>query len=143
LHTVQYARMPALKKGTLAEQLHAEAHALLGARPALRRVSLADGAQTNWDLLAELERSRGGDPRTHVQIVDFYHACEHLKSGCAAIWGESTPRGQAEFARLRTLLKEADDGAVRILRTLHYHRGRTTGSRRKRIGAALTSPVKV
>ena len=71
-------------------------------------------------------------------MVDVDHACEHLKSGCAAIWGESTPRGQAELARLRTLLKAADDGAVRILRPRHSHRGRTTGARRKRIGAALT-----
>ena len=51
---------------------------------------------------------------------------------------ESTPRGQAEFARLRVLLKEADDGSERILRTLKYHAGRASGSRRKRIRAALT-----
>jgi hypothetical protein len=73
-----------------------------------------------------------------VQIVDFYHACEHLKEGCDAIWGESTPRGHAEFARLRVLLKEAEDGAKRIIQILKYHRGRAKGSRRKRIGAALT-----
>lgn len=136
--TLQYARMPEPKKVTLGEQLQAEAHAILGARPDLRRVYLADGAETNWELLAEIERAVGGPPAQSVQIVDFYHACEHLKGGCDAIWGESTPRGHAEFARLRTLLKEADDGAERIIRTLHYHRGRATGSRRKRIGAALT-----
>jgi hypothetical protein len=138
LQTVQYGRMPEQKKVTLSQQLHAEAQATLGARPDLRRVYLADGADSNWELLAELERARGGNPAQSVQIVDFYHACEHLKGGCDAIWGESTPRGHSEFARLRTLLQEADDGAERILRTLYYHRGRATGSRRKRIGAALT-----
>jgi hypothetical protein len=138
LHTVQYARMPEHKKVTLAEQLQAEAQAILGARPDLRRVYLADGADSNWKLLAEVERAVGGNPTQSVQIVDFYHACEHLKEGCDAIWGESTPRGHAEFARLRVLLKEADEGAARIIRTLKYHRGRTRGSRRKRIGAALT-----
>jgi hypothetical protein len=51
---------------------------------------------------------------------------------------ESTPRSQAEFARLKVLLKEADDGAERIIRTLKYHGGRTTSARRKRIRAALT-----
>jgi hypothetical protein len=71
-------------------------------------------------------------------VVDFYHACEHLKGGCDAIWGERTARGHAEFARLRTLLKEADDGAARIIRTLKYHQGRAAGSRRTRIRAALT-----
>ena len=137
LATVQYARMPEPKKVTLSEQLQAEAQAILGGRPELRRVYLADGAESNWDLLAEVERAVGGNPRKSIQIVDFYHACEHLKGGCDAIWGESTPHGQAEFVRLRTLLKEADNGAERIIRTLHYHRGRASGSRRKRIGAAL------
>ena len=138
LHTVQYARMPEVKKGTLAAQLQAEVHAILGARPDLRRVYLADGAETNWELLAAIERTVGSDPAGAVQIVDFYHACEHLKGGCDAIWGESTARSHAEFARLRVLLKEADTGAEQILGTLKYHRGRATGSRRKRIGKALT-----
>jgi hypothetical protein len=138
LQTVQYARMPEHKKGTLGEQLQAEAQAILRARPELRRVYLADGAETNWELLAEVERAMGGNPLESVQIVDFYHACEHLKEGCDAIWGESTPRGHAEFARLRVLLKEAEDGAKRIIQILKYHRGRAKGSRRKRMGAALT-----
>lgn len=99
---------------------------------------LADGANTNWQLLADIERALGDPPAESWQIVDFYHACEHLKDGCDAIWGESTPRSQAEFARLRVLLKEADDGAARITRTLKYHAGRATGTRRKRMRAALT-----
>jgi hypothetical protein len=138
LQTVQYGRMPERKKGTLSQQLHAEAYAILGARPDLRRVYLADGADANWELLAEIERAIGDNPAQSVQIVDFYHACEHLKGGCDAIWGESTPDSHVHFARLRTLLKEADEGAERIIRTLRYHRGRVTGSRRKRLGAALT-----
>ena len=138
LQTLRYARMPEHKKVTLAAQLPAEAHAILGARPDLRRVYLADGADSNWELLAALERTLGGNPAESPQIVDFSHACEHLKGGCDAIWGESTPRSHAEFARLRVLLKEAEDGAERIIQTLKYHRGRAKGSRRKRIGAALT-----
>ena len=138
LQTVQYGRMPEHKKVTLSQQLQAEAQAILGARPALRRVYLADGAASNWEVLAEIERAVGGNPAESVQIVDFYHACEHLKDGCDAIWGDSTPRSQAEFARLRVWLKEADDGADRILRTLKYHAGRAAGSRLKRIRAALT-----
>jgi len=138
LQTGQHARRPEYKKGTLAAQLQAEAQALLGARPDLLCVYLADGADTNWELLAEVERAVGGDPAGAVQSVDFYHACEHLKEGCAALWGQSTLRRQAEVARLRVLLKEADDGAARIIRTLKYHAGRATGSRRKRIRAALT-----
>jgi len=138
LQTVQYARMPESKKVTLGQQLQAEAQAILGARPDLRRVYLADGAETNWQLLAEVDQVLGGSLDRRLEVVDFYHACTHLKEGCDAIWGESTPRSQAEFARLKVLLKEADDGAERISRTLKYQAGRTTGTRRKRIRAALT-----
>ena len=138
LQTVQYGRMPEYKKVTLGGQLQAEAQAILEARPDLQRVYLADGADSNWELLAAVERAVGGNPQESIQIVDFYHACEHLKQGCDAIWGQSTPRSQAEFARLRVLLKEADDGATRIICTLKYHAGRAAGSRRKRIRSALT-----
>lgn len=138
LQTMRYARMPEHKKVTLGAQLQAEAQAILGARPDLRRVYLADGADSNWEVLAEVERAVGGNSRESVHIVDFYHACEHLKQGCDAIWGQSTLRSQAEFARLKVLLKEADDGAERIIRTLQYQAGRATSTRRKRIRSALT-----
>lgn len=137
LQTVRYARMPEAHKGPLAQQLQTEAQALLAVRPDIQRGYLAEGAESNWTLLAELDRALG-EPRAPAwQIVDFYHACTHLKDGCDAIWGESSVRSQAEFARLRFLLKEADDGAPRVLRTLAYHRGRATGRRRKRIQAVL------
>jgi hypothetical protein len=138
LQTVQYARMPEHKKVTLGEQVQAEAYAILAARPDLRRVYLADGADTNWELLAEVDRGLGDTGDQRLEIVDFYHACTHLKDGCDAIWGESTPRSQAEFARLKVLLKEAEDGAERIIRTLTYQVGRATSARRKRIRSALT-----
>jgi hypothetical protein len=136
--TLQYARMPEHKKVTLGEQVQAEVQAILGARPDLRRVWLAAGADSNWELLAEVERVVGGRPAQSLQLVDFYPACEHRKGGCAAIGGESTVQGQAEFARLRVLLKEADEGAERLIRTLKDHAGRATGRRRKRIRSALT-----
>src|SRR5215813_9615171 len=129
---------PNPNKVPLGEQVQAEAYALLAARPALRRVDLADGADTNWELLAEVNHGLGDTGDQGLEIVDFYHACTHLKDGCDAIWGESTPRSQAEFARLKVLLKEAEDGAERIIRTLKYQVGRVTSARRKRIRSALT-----
>src|SRR5262245_35360031 len=117
LPTLQYARMPEPKKVTLHGQLYAEAQAILGTRPDLRRVYLADGAESNWELLAELERALGDPPMPSVRLVDFYPACDHLKGGCDAIWGQSTADSHAQFARLRTLLKAADAGAERLIRT--------------------------
>src|SRR3990172_2976660 len=87
LQTIRYARMPESKKVTLQAQLQGEIEAVYALRPDLRRVHLADGAETNWDRLAEIEAALGLPPEGRVKIVDFYHGCDHLKNGCDAIWG--------------------------------------------------------
>jgi hypothetical protein len=138
LQTVRYGRMPERRKLTLQQQLETEAVSVLAVRPDLRRVLLADGAEPNWRLLSEVDQACGPPPQPSVEIVDFYHACDHLKEGCDAAWGESTPRSKAEFERLKTLLKEDDDGAERIIRVLKYHRGRAQGRKRKRLQTQLT-----
>ena len=138
LQTVRYGRMPERRKVTLQQQLETEAASVLAVRPDLRRVLLADGAEHNWRLLSEVDQVCGPPPQPSVKIVDFYHACGHLKEGCDAAWGESTPRSKAEFERLKTLLKEDDDGAERIIRVLKYHRSRAQGRKRKRLQTQLT-----
>jgi hypothetical protein len=127
--TVRYGRMPESKKVTLQEQLLAEVNSNVALRPDLRRVYLADGAKDNWRLLNEIEQALPVPAQRGVKIVDFYHACEHLKKGCDAAWGESTPRGKAEFERLKTLLKEADQGADQVIRAFKYQRGRARGAK--------------
>ena len=137
-HTLRYGRMPESKKVTLQQQLEAEVASVVSLRPDLMRVHLADGAEDNWRLMAELEQQVSSPARAWIEIVDFYHACDHLKNGCDAAWGESTARGKAEFERLKTLLKEADDGADQVIRVLKYQRGRARGRKRQRLEAELT-----
>jgi hypothetical protein len=136
--TVRYGRMPEPRKVTLQQQLEAEVASMLALRPELKRVLLADGAEPNWRLLADLDQTCGPPAQPSVEIVDFFHACDHLKEACDAAWGESTPRSKAEFERLKTLLKEADGGADRIIRVLKYHRGRARGRKRERLETQLT-----
>ena len=138
LRTVRYGRMPERGKQTLRAQLAQEASQILARQPSLRRVLLADGAETNWGILAEADRACGPAAQASIAIVDFYHACEHLKEGCDAAWGESTPRGNAEFERLKILLKEDEYGADRVIHMLKYHRGRSKGNQRKRLETQLT-----
>lgn len=135
LHTVRYGRMPEPLKASLQAQLQAETAGVIGLRPKLRRVHLADGAQGNWTWLAEIEQQAGQPTGTWVDIVDFFHACEHLQQGCDAIWGEGTPRGKAEFARLRVLLKDDPAGRDRIARWFRYHAGRLRGAPQQRLKA--------
>jgi hypothetical protein len=138
LQTVRYARMPERKKVTLQGQLQAEIQAVVGLEPNVRRVHLPDGAEGNWTLLAQLALALDGSSADYVEIVDFYHACDHLKNGCDAIWGEGTPRGQAEFIRLKTLLKDDDQGADRIMRVFKYQLTQLTGNRRQRLKVERT-----
>jgi hypothetical protein len=138
LQTVRYGRMPESRKVTLQQQLETETASVLAVRPDLRRVLLADGATHNWCLLSEIDQACGPPPQPSIEIVDFCHACDHLKKGCDAAWGESTPRSKAEFERLKILLEQDDDGAERIIRVFKYHRGRAQGRKRERLETQLT-----
>lgn len=138
LQTIRYGRMPERRKATLQQQLETETASILAVQPDLKRVLLADGAEPNWRLLTEVDRACGEPAEASIEIVDFYHACDHLKEGCDAAWGESTPRSKAEFERLKTLLKEDDQGVDRVIRMLKYHRGRAKGRTQKRLEVQLT-----
>jgi hypothetical protein len=138
LQTVRYGRMPERRKVTLQQQLETEVVSVLAVRPDLKRVLLSDGAKDNWRLLKEVNQACGPPSQPSVEIVDFCHACDHLKEGCDTAWGESTPRSKAEFERLKILLKEEDDGAERVIRVLKYHRGRARGRKRERLETQLT-----
>jgi hypothetical protein len=138
LQTVRYGRMPEKNKATVQQQLTAETASILSVRPDLRRVYLADGARANWRLLADIERALPPSSQACINIVDFYHACDHLKNACDAAWGQSSIRGQAEFERLKTLLKESERGVQQVIRVLIYQRGRARGFQRQRVQAELT-----
>ena len=138
LQTVRYARMPENKKVTLQQQLATEVASILALNPALLRVHLADGAKDNWRLMNDIAAQMQAPAQVPIEIVDFYHACEHLKNGCDAAWGESTQQGKAFFERLKTGLKELDDGAERIIRTFRFQCSLTSGNQRKRLAAELT-----
>jgi hypothetical protein len=138
LQTVRYGRMPEHRKVTLQQQLETETASILAMRPDLKRVLLADGAKPNWHLLSAIDQACGPPTQASVEIVDFYHACDHLKEGCDAAWGESSIRSKAEFERLKILLKEDHQGAERVIRVLRYHYGRARGRKRKRLKVQLT-----
>jgi len=99
LRTLRVARMPEAKKRTLKEMLVDEVNAILDERPGLTLVKLADGAKDNWKYLAQ------EFPAGH-EVVDFFHAAEHLKRAMDSAHGKRKPRAGAEFERLRALVAE-------------------------------------
>jgi hypothetical protein len=138
LQTVRYARMPESKKVTLQQQLETEVASILALRPDLLRVHLADGAQDNWRLMNDIETHLPAPSQAPIEIVDYYHACDHLKKGCDAAWGESTQESKGYFDRLKTWLKETDDGAERVIRILRFQTSLASGNKRKRLETELT-----
>jgi len=140
LQTLRYGRMPESHKVTLSQQLQAEGQAILAVRPRLRVVTLrvSDGARHNWKLLSGLDWGVPADQVESWDIVDFYHACDHLKHATDVIWGEFSPKGRAEFERLKTLLKEAEGGADVIIRVLRYRVTQARGTKRDQLRKELT-----
>ena len=128
LDTVSFARMPEPKKVTLKTLLSAELDTVLGKRPELQVVTVADGAHDNWRSLDVLAPEA-------TAVVDFYHAAEQLKSALDARYGENDAKGRAQFHKLRHLLLEDPDGGEKVIRALDYQRKRFP--RRTRIGEVL------
>jgi len=141
LSTVRYGRRPERKKATLCGQLQAECQSLLALRPALKVVKLADGAEDNWRFLDALDLGLGEADVARVEqisIVDFYHAAEHLGKACDVIWGAQSVQSKAEFARLRTLLKEDDRGVDKVITRLRYRTSGRRGRKRTELAKELT-----
>jgi hypothetical protein len=115
LRTIRVARMPESKKVTLKSMLAAELGAVLHERPDLTLVKIADGARDNWTYLGEV-LPRG------VEIVDFYHAAEHLHATLGAAYGDTSLKCQAQFEKLRHLLRHDSKGADKVIRSLIYLR---------------------
>jgi hypothetical protein len=112
LDTVRYGREPERKKKTLTEQLDAEVASILVARSDLELVALADGAEENWRYFA------GPSWKRATKIVDHGHACQHLKAGLSAYFGQDSVEGRAEYERLKVLLKDKHGGVDDVITEL-------------------------
>jgi hypothetical protein len=128
LKTIRMARMPEPKKATVKTILAAELTAVLAQRPDLAVVKLADGAKDNWEYLSEL------DPPS-PQVLDFFHAAEHLKVALAAAYGETSALTHAQFEKQRLILRDDDNGIEKVIRSLAHLRDEYPG--RKKIAKEL------
>ena len=128
LCTRRMARMPEPHKATVKRQLTAEVMGALSQRPNLQVVKVADGAPDNWSYLGETLPFG-------VEVLDFYHATEHLGAVLGAAYGEGTRPYQARWETLRTVLRDEPQGVDKVIGTLE--RLRTRYPRRQAIHKAL------
>jgi hypothetical protein len=128
LCTRRMARMPEPNKATLKGQLTAEVMGALIQRPDLRVVKVADGAPDNWSYLSETLP-------VGIEVLDFYHAAEHLDAALGAAYGEGTPPYQERVETLSTVLRDEPQGVDKVMGALC--RLRTRYPRRQAIHTAL------
>jgi hypothetical protein len=115
LAAVRMGRMPESKKTTLKRTLLSDLTAVLAMRADLVLVKLADGAEDNWTFLSE-QVPKG------IEIVDFFHASEHLSAALASVYGDGTVEARRRFEELRFVLKEEPEGVEKVIRSLDYLR---------------------
>lgn len=135
LETVRFGRMPETKKETLKGQLEAELESIFAARPSLTLVSLADGFEDNWEFLSKLS-SRFGRGKKN-EAIDIFHVLEKVKVALDAYHGDGTPEAKAAFEECRIWLREAKDGAERVIRALRYRRQKVRGVKKKTITGVI------
>jgi hypothetical protein len=128
LLTRRMARMPETNTRTLKSQLTAEVMGALIQQPALRVVTVADGAADTWSSLGELLPCG-------AEGLDCSHAVTPLGDALGAVYGAGTPQYQARFATLREGLRDAPAGVDTVLGALC--RLRTRYPRRQAIHKAL------
>ena len=117
LSTVRMARMPESKKVTLKTMVGAEVEAVLGQRPDLQLVKIADGANDNWTFLSRVLPEG-------VELIDFFHAAQHLSDAFDAAYGANDPKAVAQFEKYRHLLRYDDDGVAQVIRALRHLRSK-------------------
>lgn len=113
LGAVRMARAPEPGKRSLKDSLAAELVAVLAKQPSLRVVKLADGAADNWGFLAN-ELPAG------IEVLDFFHATEHLHAAIAAAYGDGTRETQFRYQSLRDILRDDPKGVTKVIRALDY-----------------------
>ena len=128
LAAVRMARMPEPYKASLKRMLTAELAVALAKRPDLRLVKAADGANDNWTFLHD-------DLPPGHEVVDFFHAAEHLSDALAAAYGDGSVEARRRFAELRHVLLEETGGVGTVIRSLIYLREKHP--RRERIATEL------
>lgn len=115
ISAIRWARSPEPKKRTLKATLEADLLAVLRTRPDLTVVKLADGIDDNWSFLTN-ELPAG------EEVLDFFHATEHLYLAVGATYGPSTLEARHKFEELRQILRDDENGVVRVIRAIDYMR---------------------
>ena len=77
----------------------------LGAAEAVEWVILGDGAPWIWDRIDNLVQELGYDREKVTEVLDFYHACEHVAEAVSVVARFSEAEQKVWYDRLKWLLR--------------------------------------
>lgn len=120
-----FARSPEPKMAQLVEAITAQTAAVLAQATFEPRLFLADGRPEIWRTVAAFPIFAD-----FTQVLDFYHACQHLSVVAEAIFGAGSAAAQRYFDAWRHRLRHRPGAAQDLLRSLRRYarcrrRGRT------------------
>jgi hypothetical protein len=114
ISAIRFGRGPEPKKLSLKETLRKDLAHVLAQHPDLRLAKITDAGSDNWEYLATLPEG--------PEILDFFHATEHLADAIAAVHGDGTFATRHKFEALRERLLHDDNGAEAVIQALIYLR---------------------
>ena len=114
ISAIRFGRAPETKKVTLKETLRLDLEHVLAQHPELRVVKITDAGGDNWAYLSSLPEG--------PEVLDFYHASEHLAAAIAAVYGDGTRETRHRFETLRDRLLMEEGGVDRVINALAYLR---------------------
>jgi hypothetical protein len=114
LETRRYGRMPEADKVVTKSWIRKELDHIRAVRPDLKVVAIADGAANNWTFLEDLDADH--------EVVDYFHAAEHLHRHVSKANGASSLDTQARLHTMRHQLLELPDGANKVMEGLQQMR---------------------
>ena len=91
---------------------------LLGAARARVVEFIADGADWIWDRIDQLILRAGIPESILVEVVDFYHACEHLHEAVELCRSLSKKQRKKLYKQLRHMLRRDPDGVSKVIEQL-------------------------
>jgi hypothetical protein len=111
------SHMPEQGAATFKEKFEAELAADLACCPAdVKKVLLCDAARPIWNY------AEGNEFFDEFEkLIDYWHAVEHLSLAAEALFGKGTQQAKTWYGRYAKKLKEEDNGAQSVLRSMDYY----------------------
>lgn len=128
ISAIRFGRAPESKKLTLKDTLRKDLAHVLAKHPHLHVAKITDAGGDNWEFTATLPEG--------PEILDFFHATEHLAAAIAAVHGDGTLATRQKFERLREYLLMEEDGVKRVIGALVHLRNKNP--RIRKVATVLT-----